>query len=395
MTTMSMSAAPDSSHPLDLIPLFRRWPDSPLRNLLYTGVWNTLIALFLAAANKLFGGSGASFLSYFVPMLVISNIVGYLIHAALTLGGWLMRGWPSRAPAPARTAYHIAVVGVCVVAGIATGNALLRGENPLRYLSRLGTLEPLLPFALAMAIFMLVVFIAGERRLASEKVAARQREQIATTAQLLAEAKLAALQAQIEPHFLYNTLANVIGLIETEPAQARHMLERFIDYLRASLGTSLTSSRSGQLTLGAELDLAAAYLDVLAVRMGARLRYRIDAGDDCRALLVAPMLLQPIVENAVAHGLEPKVEGGEIAIAASLRGERLCIEVSDTGAGLSGAPSKPGGGVGLANVKDRLRSLYGTAAQVQLLENEPCGITVRILLPLNVKETPPSTTPAP
>ena len=104
----------------------------------------------------------------------------------------------------------------------------------------------------------------------------------------------------------------MLSLIDTQPAQARHMLERFIDYLRASL----TASRAEHATLGAELDLAAAYLDVLAVRMGARLRYRIDVAGAARAIRIAPMLLQPIVENAVMHGLEPKVDGGEIVLRA-------------------------------------------------------------------------------
>jgi sensor histidine kinase YesM len=231
--------------------------------------------------------------------------------------------------------------------------------------------------------------MAGQRRIDQETLAAQQREQIAAAAQLLAEARLRALQAQIEPHFLYNTLANVLSLIDSQPAQARHMLERFIDYLRASL----TASRAEHATVGAELDLAAAYLDVLAVRMGARLRYRIAAPDAVRAMRIAPMLLQPVVENAVMHGLEPKVDGGEIVLRALADGASLRIEVADTGAGPGAAPARPGGGVGLANLRARLRSLYGAGAQLQLLENQPCGMTVRLLLPLEMVS--PSTTPQP
>jgi sensor histidine kinase YesM len=232
---------------------------------------------------------------------------------------------------------------------------------------------------------MFIVFSSGEKRIASELLAAQQKEQIASAAQLLAEARLRSLQTQIEPHFLYNTLANVVGLIDTNPGQAKRMLERFIDFLRASLA----ASRAETATLGAELDLTAAYLDVLAVRMGARLRYRIEADAACRELPIAPMLLQPVVENAVSHGLEPKIDGGEIIVRASCQGDQLCIEIADTGAGLNDAPPKPGGGVGLSNLRARLRSLYDGQAQVQLLENQPCGITVRIMLPL--KEKPPST----
>ncbi|NHZ92824.1 sensor histidine kinase [Massilia sp. CCM 8733] len=377
-----------SSHPLDAIPLFRRWPCSPWRDVLYTGIWNFMIALFLTAANMLFKGQHHGFLDFFGPTLVISNVVGYLIHAVLSGGDYVLRGWPSRLAGPARVAYFFTTVGLCVVAGIVIGSGLLQGVNPLRFLSGGANLAPLLPFALFAALIMVVVLVSGERRIATETLAARHGEQIASAAQLLAEARLRALQAQIEPHFLYNTLATVVGLIETHPVQARHMLERFIDYLRASLA----ASRADQATLGAELDLAAAYLDVLAVRMGARLSYRIEA-DGCRDIAMPPMLLQPLIENAVAHGLEPKVDGGRIVIRATCRDELLCIEVSDTGAGLGNAPPKPGGGVGLSNLRSRLRSVYGPSAQVQLLENEPCGITVRLLLPL--KETLPSTIHAP
>ncbi|NHZ95182.1 sensor histidine kinase [Massilia sp. CCM 8734] len=377
-----------STHPLDAIPLFRRWPCSPWRDVLYTGIWNCMIAIFLTASNMLFRGELHGFLAFFGPTLVISNMVGYLIHAVLSGGDYVLRGWPSRLAGLPRVLYFVITVGLCVVAGIVIGNGLLKGVNPLRYLTGGADLAPLLPFALFAALIMVVVLVSGERRIATETLAARQREQIASAAQLLAEARLRALQAQIEPHFLYNTLANVVGMIETHPAQARHMLERFIDYLRASLA----ASRADQATLGAELDLVAAYLDVLAVRMGARLSYQIEA-DGCRDIAMPPMLLQPVVENAVAHGLEPKVEGGRILIRATCRDDLLRIEVSDTGAGLGNSPPKPGGGVGLSNLRARLRSFYGTSAQVQLLENEPCGITVRLLMPL--KETPPSTTHAP
>ncbi len=378
-----------SSHPLDLIPLFRRWPSSPARDVLYTGIWNIMLALFLVIIGRLAGDGDDTFWEDFYPSMVISNIIGYLIHGSLMAASRLLRGWPERASGAPRMALYIVIVGACVVIGIALGSAFLKGANPLDYLSRSAALTPLLPFALFTAVFMLVVIMLGERRLATETLALRQSEQIASAARMIAEARLRSLQAQIEPHFLYNTLANVVGMIDTEPVQARRMLERFIDYLRASLD----ASRADTATLGAELDLVGAYLDVLAVRMGARLRYRFEIEAGCRDLVIAPMLLQPVVENAVAHGLEPKVEGGEITLRAYRKDGQLCIEVSDTGAGLREAPPKPGGGVGLSNLRARLRSLYDGAAQVQLLENEPCGITLRIVLPL--RETPPSIRPAP
>ena len=377
------------SHPLDALPLFRRVPCSQLRNLVYTGILNTMIALFLVLAGRMFTRDGGSLMSDLYPSLVVSHVVGYLIHLTLNVSNWALRGWPSRAQGAAKVMYFLVLIGVCVLFGITLGTALLKGTNPMVYLARSSSVTALLPFAMFMAVLIIAMIMSADRRAADETLAARQAEQIASAGQLLAEARLRALQAQIEPHFLYNTLANVVGLIETQPKQARHMLERFIDYLRASLA----ASRADSATLGAELDMIGAYLDVLAVRMGPRLRYRFDVADQCRSLPIAPMLLQPVIENAVAHGLEPKVEGGEIVVRAFPQGEQLCIEISDTGAGLSGAPPKAGGGVGLSNLRARLRSVYGAGAGVQLLENQPCGITVRLLLPLKV--TPTSTIHAP
>ncbi|HEU4846312.1 MAG TPA: sensor histidine kinase [Burkholderiaceae bacterium] len=381
-----------SPHPLDAIALFRRCPASPLRNFVYTGLWNAGLALCLAALSTMFSAGRASFADYWWPMLLISNLIGYLIHLCTMAGNWLLDGWPRRARGWPRLAYRLGMGCACSLLGYALGFALLRRGNPWHLLVSREALTQVLPLAVFIALFMLAVHLSGERRIAAETEAAHQREQLETAARQLAEARLRALQAQMEPHFLYNTLANVAGLIGPQPGLAQHMLERFIDYLRASLA----ASREEHATLGADADLIAAYLDVQAVRMGERLRYRVEVPAALRAAVIAPMLLQPLVENAIAHGLEPKVEGGEIVLGATVRDGRLCLQVSDTGVGLAGAApvsAKRGGGVGLGNLRERLRTLYGDAAQVQLLENQPCGMTVRLLLPLN--GSPPSTTRAP
>jgi sensor histidine kinase YesM len=373
-------------HPLDLIPLFRRWPPSRLRNLLYTVIWSSGLGTLLALAQLTVAHPRQALSSYLWQMLLISNIIGLLIHGASITGDRLLGGRQRRLAGWQRFLYYGLLVGSCVVAGIALGVAILSRGSPWRYLASSGALGESLLIAAGFGVLMYVVRRAGDQRIERETREARQNEQIAATAQLLAEARLRALQAQIEPHFLYNTLANVVSLIGTQPAKAQHMLERFIDYLRASLA----ASRQERATLGAEADLIAAYLDVLAVRMGARLRYRIDVPDTLRALPIAPMLLQPLVENAIAHGLEPKVEGGEVVLSAREQDGRLRLEVSDTGVGMQTAPVRPpkqGGGVGLSNLRDRLRSLYSGQAQVQLLENQPCGMTVRLLLPLNASPT--------
>ncbi|MBQ5947168.1 sensor histidine kinase [Massilia sp. ST3] len=387
MITSHESLAPSLArarghHPLELIPLFRRWPPSLLRNLLYTAVWSSLLALGLTIVQKLMGRSSMSFTRLLFATLVISNLIGFMIHAMLEL---LERYFPRGKPWRFRAAQVLAIALASVI-GIPLGNALVVGKSPLRFFQYSATLTFLLAFALMTAVLMVMVLAAGERRLRRAAEHARQQEQIAAAGQLIAEARLRALQAQIEPHFLYNTLANVVSLIDSQPATARRMLERFIDYLRASLA----ASRAEHATLGSELDLAGAYLDVLGVRLGERLRWRTEAESALRTLPMTPMLLQPLVENAIMHGIEPKLEGGEIVLRARLDGAKLCVEVCDSGNGLRAAAPRPGGGVGLANLRERLRQLAG---QLQLLENPGGGVTARLLLPLST--VPSSTIPAP
>ena len=358
-------------HPLDLFPFFRRWPRTPARDLLYTALWSTLIALVLSVGLHVFGNWRSSYIALFGQTLLVAQCIGFPIHGALRLLDRLLP--PSTNRSLARV-LDLAAIVLCSVFGLALSNAILHGALPTLHS---GAMLGLLAFGLTIGAGMLAVLVTGERRIARQTREARQQEQMATTARLLAEAQLRALQAQIEPHFLYNTLANVVSLIDTQPTQARRMLERFIDYLRASLA----ASRAASATVGAELDLAAAYLDVLGVRMGARLRWRIEADDACRALPIAPMLIQPLVENAVMHGLEPTVDGGEIVLRAAQDGGVLRVEVRDSGRGLVPAPPRPGGGVGLSNLRARVRELHGPGARLELLDNPGGGVIARLLLP--------------
>jgi signal transduction histidine kinase len=360
-------------HPLETFAPFRRWRPSPLRNLVYTFVWNGLIGIALACAAVLFG-SRAPLPALLGEMLLASNIIGFLIHGVVHT---LRRVVPGRNGPAMRTA-RLLLTACCAVLGMAVTDALLGGRSTFDVLLHGGPLARYTPGAVVVSLLMAAVLAAGERRVAREVEAARQQEQIAEAARLLAEAKLRTLQAQVEPHFLYNTLANVVSLIGPEPARARHMLERLIDFLRASL----SASRAEHATLGSEIDLASAYLDLLGVRMGARLRWRLDVDGDCRNVVIPPMLIQPLVENAVMHGIEPKVDGGTIVVRARRVDTGLCVEVADDGIGLVPARPRPGGGVGLSNLRERLRSLHGNSAQVQLLENQDGGVTSRLLLPV-------------
>jgi sensor histidine kinase YesM len=305
---------------------------------------------------------------------VASNTIGFLIHGMMHA---LRRIAPGR-NSPAIQAARLLLTGCCALLGMAITDAVMGGRGTFDTLLHTGVPARYLAAAGIVALLMAAVLAAGERRAARELEAARQQEQVAEAARLLAEAQLRTLQAQIEPHFLYNTLANVVSLIGPDPDRARHMLERLIDFLRASL----SASRAKHATLGAEVDLARAYLDLLTVRMGTRLLFRIDVEPSCRDAVIPPMLIQPLVENAVMHGIEPKVEGGTVVVRARRTDAGLSVEVLDDGAGLVPAAPRPGGGVGLSNLRERLRALHGNSAQVQLLENQDGGVTSRLVLPI-------------
>ncbi|MGH8686596.1 MAG: sensor histidine kinase [Burkholderiales bacterium] len=188
------------------------------------------------------------------------------------------------------------------------------------------------------------------------------------------EAQLKLLQAQIEPHFLFNTLANLDALIATDPARAREMLRHLNDYLRATLASARRESNS----LRDEFALLDNYLEVIAIRMGARLRFALALPAELAAVEVPPMLLQPLVENAVRHGIEPSVEGGTVTVAAREEGGKLVIEVADTGAGV---PAAPGAGVGLDNVRERLAAAFAGAARVEAGAKPSGGFVVTLTLP--------------
>jgi hypothetical protein len=191
----------------------------------------------------------------------------------------------------------------------------------------------------------------------------------------LAEAKLGRLEAQIEPHFLYNTLANAQLLTRSDPKRADEMLEHLIVYLRESL----PHNGSAQSSLGQEVERSRAYLEILKIRMGTRLNAHIDVPADLVAREIPPMMLQTLVENAIKHGLEPKPGGGTIWIRAHLSGGKLRVTVADDGVGLK--EQGAGTGVGLRNLRERLKLQYGDAGSLELTGNFPSGVAATLSLP--------------
>ena len=182
------------------------------------------------------------------------------------------------------------------------------------------------------------------------------------------EARLRLLETQLEPHMLFNTLANLRALIASDPQRAQVMLDHMIAYLRATLGASLAATHP----LQAEFDRVRDYLELMAVRMGPRLSYTLDLPPELAQHPVPTLLLQPLVENSIKHGLELKVEGGSISVSARREGDFVLLEVADTGMGLPAAQAnRPG--FGLTQVRERLTSSYGATATIDLVAGHAGG----------------------
>ena len=204
-----------------------------------------------------------------------------------------------------------------------------------------------------------------------------------------AEAKLSQLQAQLEPHMLFNTLANLRVLIASDAPRAEQMLDHLIAYLRATLA----GSRNGTHSLQAEFSLLGDYLALMQVRMGARLSYRLDLPAELRDAHVPTLLLQPLVENSIRHGLEPQLAGGHIHVAAALLDDgRLELTVVDNGCGLPASPhpasnstSNTGSGFGLQQIRERLATGYGAQATFKLIAASAGGTIASLIFPFKIE----------
>jgi len=192
-----------------------------------------------------------------------------------------------------------------------------------------------------------------------------------------AQARLRLLESQLEPHMLFNTLANLRVLIETDPARALRMLDHLIAYLRATLAASRATTH----TLQAEFERLRDYLELMAIRMGPRLSFTLELPSELAGLRVPALLLQPLVENAIGHGLEPKREGGHVGVQASRHGDTLRLRVQDTGVGMDSEAAAVGSGFGLTQVRERLATAYGAAARLVVLPEAHSGVGIQIELP--------------
>jgi signal transduction histidine kinase len=193
------------------------------------------------------------------------------------------------------------------------------------------------------------------------------------------EARMAAMQAQVEPHFLFNTLASIDHLIETDPKRASVMQKNLIALLRASMPT-MRENHPAAHNLGREMAVIRPYLEILKVRMEDRLQTDINVPEGLMSADFPSMMIQSLVENAIKHGLEPKPEGGLLSVRAEVKHGKLAVTVADTGLGF-GKAATAGTGIGLANIRERLQLLYGNKASMTVAENAPSGTVVTLTVP--------------
>ncbi|MGL0814599.1 histidine kinase [Vibrio vulnificus] len=214
-----------------------------------------------------------------------------------------------------------------------------------------------------------------QQMLAAHELEVMKREK-AEQERALLMSQLKQLQSQIEPHFLFNTLANISALMSCDVEKAQQMLTRLTDLLRSTL----KSSREERTLLASELEILDAYLAIQKIRLGERLEYHIHCPEALKGCVIPPMLLQPLVENAITHGIEPKVQGGKVEVRVMKNELGLELRVVDTGVGF-GQASRSGSGVGLNNIKQRLATLFGELGTLTLLEGRRGGVCAVIQMP--------------
>ena len=382
------------------------------------------IALFLTALE------GHGFVNKLVYSLSIGTACTLIVDGTRRAVAWVgnrMRRSRDLPPLAHNGGWGAAVPGGLLAMllgpslGMTLGDLLTGKQSPSLFQLSSTNTRVTLALSLVGTVISFVV-ISTQERLSSARAQAEAAQRQA------AESQLRLLQSQLEPHMLFNTLANLRVLIGLEPERAQAMLDRLINFLRATLNASRLAAHP----LATEFERIADYLALMGVRMGPRLQVTLDLPADLRDMPVPPLLLQPLVENAVKHGLEPHVEGGRITVAARAEGQTLVLTVRDTGSGLQGthgtvpmlapliaphiashiapqvvlntapntAPNTAAGSqFGLAQVRERLATLHGALASLAL---EPAAdgqggtlVTLRMPLPASIPLPLPMPVPAP
>jgi Histidine kinase len=318
---------------------------SLMQNMVYSQLIGLSIWALIDVGRHLLHPQGSLNMRQVVVLTLVGSLVGYFLGSAagdMVMGHPLLGGWQIAPKSMAGFLLMSLVAGFVLVYFFMSREVLMQARN--------------------------------ERELAQRQAT---------------EAQLKLLQSQLDPHMLFNTLANLRALITHDPQRATSMLDQLVDFLRATLSASRTQEHS----LQAEFDRLADYLALMQIRMGARLSYRLDLPAELAQVHVPSLILQSLVENAVLHGLEPQVEGGSVAVSATRENGQLVLRVQDDGAGC--APEALREGFGLAQVRERLASRYGTLATMDFIASHAdsmpgssqkslknAGCTVRVSIPL-------------
>jgi signal transduction histidine kinase len=350
-----------------------------LAYLAYVQVFNVLVGLIVAFVMN----AGKSVFEDILASICIGTLAFLFIYGA-RLAIWRANRRPGALP-------------FMVLLAVGAWLAQVVGTRMFRWLLGIGGVQAspfaspktagLMLFTLTTAAGVSLFFYGRAKIVRLETVAAQEKARAALVEKQALQAQLQMLQAQIEPHMLFNTLANLQGLIGFDPDRAQLLLDQLIQYLRATL----SASRSATTTLAKEFSLMEAYLGLMSVRMGERLAYTLELPQHLRQLPLPPMLLQPLVENAIQHGLEPKIAGGHITVRATEQDGQLLLAVSDTGLGLDHPGGRrPGTGLGLANIRERLTVLYGAhaALTLSLAPGDAAGTVAQLRLPLPAATEP-------
>jgi sensor histidine kinase YesM len=308
-----------------------------------------------------------------LQMFVLNWVAQFVVASAMLI--LIAKAYPR---VPPRRPHRLGGLAALVMACAAVGSVL----QIFVYVVQMSVPEQRLPnglhyllfWNLTLACLLVVAHSFAERsQAASHALHDADLRRLALSREL-DRARLQVLQAQVEPHFLFNALANVRRLLRTDAGASRTLLADLLRYLEEAL----PALRDEHTTLGREAELLRAFLAVYQVRMGPRLQTQIDVPPHLAACVVPPMLLLTLVENALKHGLQPLVEGGQVRVTASADAGRLTLTVADTGKGMG---SGSGGGTGLANVRARLKAMYGAEASLALAFNEPRGVVATVVLP--------------
>jgi len=344
------------------------WPDTPIGALPVLAV--SAVFWALAATLLFFLAPG---LETFPRLLVFSECVGLTMVACVLL---LRRARPFARLEP--TTRWLLIGLIAIPTGYFVGHQiafLVLGE-PMRMVGHEHI--SVIPILFTVLVGGLGLHYYATREQLAKEAAARSEAQ-----RLAVESQLRLLRAQLEPHMLFNTLANLRSLVREDVERAESMIDQLIVYLRSALAASQTES----VALSREFAQLRAYLDIMSLRMGPRLAYRLDLPASLEGTTVPPMLLQPLVENAIKHGLEPKVGAGSIEVVARATTSGIEIRINDSGLGLPAdeveepAARPASTSYGLQHVRDRLQAVYGPAARLSLERRQPNGVSALVFFP--------------